>query len=269
MNDRETAAILAQIVSRISEGHPRPAIFEQNEISEWSLPVVDQLLKVGLLYRGKDATSVICPGCEEQCLRPVIKRKPARARKAKALVTCDLRSDTSTVPIPIEQLRRWHSDLGALASFIADQIGSAIREPPIGTDRISLGTVKGERGFLRLALNAGDDISLSVGRQTLPIDKAIIFGRAGISLDVDAIQKLANMQRAGDVEQQGAKPLAGQTNERKQGTQKKYERWRISYLRMKRENPSWSDEAICHEIAEGEPAPKPSPRYVRRRLYPD
>ena len=108
-----------------------------DEVRHWPMPLFDELLKLKIIRKSQPAQTLVCPGCEEACCSPV-QTFPGLER---ALIVCDLRSDTSTVPVKLEQLQQWQLSLGAVYMLLNEQSGltiSVLESLPIIWQRVFL-----------------------------------------------------------------------------------------------------------------------------------
>ena len=68
-----------------------------------------------LLVRARPATTVVCPGCEADCVMPV-QTIPTGPRGAVRFIVCDKRSDINRVALTAAHVDQWKCDAEALAA---------------------------------------------------------------------------------------------------------------------------------------------------------
>lgn len=85
----------------------------------WPNGAIDVLEKSGWIKLTSPATTVECPGCEENCFMPVNvypmeKGKPVRT----SVVACDKRDDIGLVKIDSKRLQQWKITQGKISKII-------------------------------------------------------------------------------------------------------------------------------------------------------
>lgn len=105
---------LLELLERVGASQNAAALVSEDELSRWPAEAVRELKAKKLLQRARPAVSVVCPGCEQECVMTV--HTPiAGAGAATSFVVCDKRDDINRVAISAEGLRQWR----ALAASIA------------------------------------------------------------------------------------------------------------------------------------------------------
>lgn len=89
----------------------------------WRPGDLDALTSARLLHVGEFATSVICPGCPEACIRPV-ELVGGRDEPLRAFVVCDQRDDMGRIEVPLERLKQWRVTAPKIAEWLADELGA-------------------------------------------------------------------------------------------------------------------------------------------------
>lgn len=74
----------------------------------------------GLLVPAPPAKSLVCDGCEEQCLMPVSTVPGGRPR---AYIVCETRDDVSRIPVVLESLTRWKLTSSGLIKLLSESLG--------------------------------------------------------------------------------------------------------------------------------------------------
>ncbi len=90
----------------------------------WRPGDLDALTTAGLLHVGEFATSVICPGCPEACIRPV-ELVGGGDEPLSAFVICDQRDDMGRIEVPRERLKQWQVTAPGVAEWLAEELGAS------------------------------------------------------------------------------------------------------------------------------------------------
>jgi len=98
--------------------------FETEDVERWPREHLAALRSSGMLKQSDYATSTTCPGCERRCLAEVEFLDTGHGVPPRAYVVCEERDDIGRVAIPLERLRQWKVDLGALAEIVAEELGA-------------------------------------------------------------------------------------------------------------------------------------------------
>ncbi|TQE99553.1 MAG: hypothetical protein FKY71_08045 [Spiribacter salinus] len=91
--------VLTELLERIAASHGAPVLIGADELADWPADAVTALQTQGVTTKARPAVSVVCPGCERECVIPMY--TPAGAvNAAGTFIVCDKRSDINRVPIP-------------------------------------------------------------------------------------------------------------------------------------------------------------------------
>jgi len=111
-----------ELMQRAQRSRDGQLLIGFDQIRHWPTLILDELLKHKIILKAQPAQTLVCLGCEEACCNPV-QTFPGSDR---AFIVCDLRSDTSRVPIKLERLQQWQLSLGAVYGVLSAQSGLAI-----------------------------------------------------------------------------------------------------------------------------------------------
>src|SRR5271169_6343007 len=101
-------------------------LVSDEELSHWPAAAVKAMKSEKLLVKARPATSVVCPGCEQECVMPV-HTSPTETQNAAPFIVCDKRSDINRVAVPISRLEQWQASGLAIADLLAALLG--LRRP--------------------------------------------------------------------------------------------------------------------------------------------
>ena len=254
---------LLELLERVGASRGAAALLSEEEVNHWPSGAVRELKSQKLLVKASPATSVICPGCEQQCTMPVY-TLPTGARSAASFTVCDKRDDINRVAVPADLLRQWRCGVEAVGGFVAHSLG--LRS---GTQRMAdaglweLGLVKGKRRSQMVCLRAGEALELVAGGSAIPLSELVCFGAEGYSVDCEAVRQLVDAATTGDSRYT---PSNVRREARKLKTQALHERWRREYRALKKRRPGMSDVWYSREVAKMEIAHQRRAETIRKHM---
>jgi len=116
------ADVLVELLARVGASKGQALFIGAQELSEWPATAVAAMKKQKLLVPARPAASVVCPGCERQCVMPVHVIPPG-ASAARAFVVCDKRDDINRVSVPIAHLEQWKVSGDISPASVAQALG--------------------------------------------------------------------------------------------------------------------------------------------------
>ena len=81
-------AVLIELLERVNAEGGTVVLVTDHELAQWPVDAVAAMKSHKLLVRAKPATSIVCPGCEEECVMPVHIR-PSRSTNPGSFIVCD------------------------------------------------------------------------------------------------------------------------------------------------------------------------------------
>jgi hypothetical protein len=223
--------LLTEILNRIAQTHNNTAVFTTQELNQYPEAAISAVTSQKLLIPATPAVDTQCPGCEEQCTRPVHKR----THPVSVFVVCDLRTDTHYVPIDNDQLIQWVCHPHSVCAFIAKDLNIRLRSKKENTPKLwEIGYLsKNQKGQI-LKLKAKNELHLMAGDRQIPLADTIDYEDAAFLLDPNAIYPLLNN-----------KPVTtSDINKIKRNRSLKKE-----FKKMKREIPNLSDRGIARLLS--------------------
>src|SRR3984893_1442250 len=115
-------AALIELLARVGARNGAAVLVSAEELSQWPAAAVAAMKSQKLLARARPAVSVVCPGCERECVMPV-HTLPTEPRDPASFIVCDKRDDINRVPVSAKRLMQWRCDAGAVCGFIAASLG--------------------------------------------------------------------------------------------------------------------------------------------------
>jgi hypothetical protein len=254
---------LQGLLARVEATRGVAALVSEEELSRWPAEAVRALKSQMLLVKASPATSVVCPGCEQQCAMPV-HTVTGGTRPATSFTVCDKRDDINRVPVSAERLRQWRCGAEAVGAFVAQCLGlRANRQRKTDTGLRELGLVTGKKRSQMVCLRAHEVLELVAGQNALPLAELVCFGAEGYSVNSEAIRQLVDAATTGDPRYT---PNNARSEARKQKTQALHECWQRAFRDLKERRPDMSDVWYSQQIAKMGFAPKRSAETIRKHM---
>lgn len=187
-------AALGELLARLAANRGGAVYLTEAELAAWPTALVAELKGRRWVLPASPATSVTCPGCEEQCNMPVETLWDARSTQAHALVVCDKRTDINRVAVPIGALQCWKLSGESLADGLARMLHLEPRQRGADTvNRWALGMLEGKRHKDRLALHAAEEgLVLAVAGHEVTLGQVFSLKGAVLWLDRAALLQLVD-----------------------------------------------------------------------------
>jgi hypothetical protein len=239
-------AALIELLDRVAAGQGSAVLISEHELCEWPPIAVTAMRAQGLLTRAGPAGSAVCPGCEDECTRPV-NVVPAGAGSAALFVVCDARSDINRVSIAPDRLAQWQSTAGSIAKFVADCLSLRFSGKRQDKEQLlEIGLMSGDLRSQMLCLGMLGGPLLVAGSSHLPLTEAIRFRDGRYAPDAPLVRQLVDTATTGDARYT---PSTARREVRKLETAAMHERWRKTYRVLKRKRPNMSDVWYSLQIA--------------------
>ena len=116
-------AALLDLVARVGARDGAAVRISETDVRQWPAEAASALKAHRLLVRARPARTVVCPGCEADCVMPVQTIPAGPPRAAARFIVCDKRSDINRVPLTTAHVDQWKCDGEALARFVVEQVG--------------------------------------------------------------------------------------------------------------------------------------------------
>ena len=239
-------AALTELLGRIGARNGESVTVSTEELNQWPTAAVSGLKSQGLLLKARPAKSVVCPGCEQECSRPV--HTPPRANvPAISFVVCDRRSDINRVPIPAARLALWRCDAKAVCGFAATCLSlQQTTVQPSEDGLLPIGMARGNKRSQMLCLRAQSHLALVVGADVMPLADVVGFENGVFTLDHAVIRQMVDAATTADPR---ATPSTAKRDARKIDTQAMYATWKKEYRALKKRRPNMSDVWYSDQIA--------------------
>lgn len=195
-------AALVELLERVGARHGAAVIVSDHELKAWPSAAVAAMKLHGLLTKARPASSMVCPGCERECVMPV-HILTDKARDPEAFIVCNKRSDINRVPVPVSCLEQWQATGDSVADLLAGLLG-LYRSGANGNDaaRWEVGMLKGAKHSSHLVLVADSKLTLSLAGHFVPLADVLTLEGAALKVDRRTLARLVDqpVAGAGDIE---------------------------------------------------------------------
>ena len=205
------------------------------ELSQWPAAAVAAMKAQKLLVKARPAASVVCPGCERECVMPV--HTPAdRDRQDGSFVVCDKRSDINRVPVSAETTDAVAVRAPTPCAGLSPQAWACAAASSRRHDArlLNIGIARGDKRSQMLCLRAEGDLALVAGNNAMPLAELIDYHDGAYSLDGKLVRQLVDAATTAD---DRYTPSNTRREARKLDTQAMYTDWQKAYRDLKRKRP--------------------------------
>jgi hypothetical protein len=251
---------LIELVARLGARSGAVVLVTDDELSRWPDAAVAAMKSQRMLTKARPAVSVVCPGCEQECVMPV--NTPPRASGSAASFIV---SDINRVPVSAARLTQWRCDAEAVCSFIAESLGVRRSDQRPAAGVLNIGIASGDKRRQMLCLKADGVVALLVGNSAVPLAEFIGYDDGAYSLDGAAIRQLVDSVTTADPRYT---PRNARRAVRKLDTQAMYQSWQKAYRDLKKRRPTMSDVSYARQIAKLPIARSRSADTIRKHLHP-
>ena len=254
---------LLELLARVGASRDAAALVSEEELSEWPTEAVREFKSKKLLVKASPATSVVCSGCEQECVMPV-HTLIHETRGPASFIVCDKRDDINRVAVPGERLRQWRCGIDAVCGFIAQSLGlRPDNRRASGAGLWEIGIAAGDKRHQMLCLKADGGLSLIVGNNALSLAEFIRYHDGAYLMDSVTIRQLVDSATTADSRYT---PSNARREARKLDTQTMYESWQKEYRALKKRRPEMSDVWCSRQIARMDIAKNSSPETIRKHM---
>jgi hypothetical protein len=196
---------LLELLDRMGASRDAAALVSEEELRQWPIEAVRALKSHKLLVKASPATTVVCPGCEQECTMPVDTVSAGTGKAATSFVVCDKRDDINRVAVSAERLRQWRASAAPIADLITGLLG--LRSPDAGaisSGRWEIGMLKGRKYSSHIVLIADGQLTLCVAGHTVALADVLTLGGGSFKLDKQTLIRFVDKPVAGAGDQESA-----------------------------------------------------------------
>ena len=261
-------AVLIEVLDRVAGSRDHTTRISARELAGWPADAVAALKSQRLLRRSRPATSVVCPGCEQQCGMPVYTVVGAGASPGQtdrwSFIVCDKRDDINRVTVEPDRLTQWQSGPDAVCDFVADCLG--LRPSGKRTGRAGLmeiGMANGRKRRQMLCLRTDGELGLVAGEGAVALAEVVDFNRGHYGLKATEIHRLVDASLTANPRYT---PTQARREARKQATVARDQALQKAYRKLKRRRPGRTDTWYSLQIAKMDIAGDLNPETIRKRM---
>jgi len=263
--------VLIELVDRVGASPDQAVRIDSRELAGWPDDSVAALKSQRLIRKTRPANSVVCPGCEQQCVMPVhtvvgLSRPSAgRPGRSNSFVVCDKRDDINRVPVERDRLTQWVCSTASLCDFVAECLRlrpGRHRLRRAGLRQIGMAAGNKRRQMLCLRTQEGE-LELAAGSGAIALADALRFRDGRFRLANTLVRQLVDTSTTGDPRYT---PSRVRREARKLATRARDQAIRKAYRKLKRERPDRSDVWYAQQLAKRMIGGGLSPETIRKKL---
>ncbi|MGO9579826.1 MAG: hypothetical protein ACLP2P_10490 [Desulfobaccales bacterium] len=254
---------LIELLDRVGANHGAAVLVNDDELRQWPSEAVKAMKSQRLVTRARPAASVICPGCEQECVMPV-HTVFATTRSAVSFIVCDKRSDINRVPLSTGRLIQWQCNADLVCGFIAASLGfRCTGRQTANPNQWEIGVATGNKRSQMLCLQAGRGLPLVVGGNKVPLEELIGFCDGQYSVDGDVIRRMVDAATTADSRYT---PSQAKREARKLETKALHASWQKEYRKLKRIKPGRTDSWYAQQISKMDIGQNRDPATIRKNM---
>lgn len=187
---------LIELLQRVGVQNGGATFISAQELSGWPAVTVAAMKSQELIKKARPAVSVVCPGCERECIMPVHVRT-AKGREPDAFIVCDKRDDVSRVAVAGDLIEQWQCSGDAIAALLSMLLGLHRSEVGATAARWDLGVFKGVKHSSHIVLLADGQLTISLAGHTVSLADTLIFDGKALNVDRRMLTRLVDKPVAG------------------------------------------------------------------------
>ena len=185
-------AALIELLERVGATLGADVFVNEDELRQWPSAAVATMKSQKLIAKARPASSVICPGCERECVMSVHTTAGAPDNPTPFIV-CDKRSDINRVAVPLSALAQWKTTGEMIAEMLAELLGIS-RAISVGGDghEWSIGLLEGKKHKARVRLEARDGLNITLAGHAVPLIEVLAISDDALAVDKRALVRLVD-----------------------------------------------------------------------------
>jgi len=256
--------VLQALIQRLGSGGDSTLAWEQ--MREWPPDAIAVFEKAGWIKLAVAASTVECPGCEENCFMSVHILPAAHGRPARAYVACDQRDEMGRVNIALSRLQQWQVTESHVARWVLAALGMKGKPEQDKTGgAFKLGNLQGKKRLGFLEFDTSESVSLKASGHSLPLSEVVIFEGGHPRIDRAAILDLVDLPPVSESSDRYT-PSNARREARKLDTQAMYESWRKAYRDLKKTRKDMSDVWYSQQIEKADIAHGRDAETIRKQM---
>ena len=258
-------AVLIELLERVNAERGAAVLVSDHELTHWPIEAVAALKSQKLMVKAQPATSVVCPGCEQECVMPV-HTLPSKSDNPASFIVCDKRDDINRVSVSLERLTQWRCSTASVCGFVANSMGlRRSNTRSASPDLWEIGMATGDTRSQMLCLKANGDLTLVAGTNVVPLAECIDYGNGHYSVNRTMIRQLVDSSTSAD---KHYTPSIARQEARKLETQAMYQSWRKEYRKLRKKRRNMSDVWYSQQIAKIDIAKGRDASTIKKHMKP-
>ena len=256
-------AALLELLDRVGASPDQAVRIDSHELAQWSEEAVAALKAQKIIRKARPVSSVVCPGCEQQCAMPV-HTVSSPSGQSTSFIVCDKRDDINRVPVSTDRLTQWRCGTDFVSGFVADCLGlrrSRKRAKSAGV--LEIGMARGEKRYQMLCLRTEGESALVTGSSAIALADVLRFRNGRYGLEETLVCQMVDASTTGDARYT---PSQARREARKLAIQARDKVLQKAYRTLKRKRPNRSDVWYARQIAKRDIARGLSPETIRKRM---
>jgi hypothetical protein len=248
-----------ELVARLSIKAGAPVTIGEDERGEWPPDAVLAMQRQGLLAKAAPAISMVCDGCEEQCVMPVHIQAGS-----KPFIVCDKLQDVNRIAVAPKRLRQWRCDVAALRIFVAESLALRLADearPAAGV--WAIGMMSGHKRSQMICLKLESNAELFAGDRSAALADLVRFEAGKFTLNAEEVRRLVDASSTADSRYT---PSVVRREAHKLDTQALHENWRKEYRALKQRRPGMTDRWYSLQISKLKIAEEHSAETIRKNM---
>ena len=256
--------VITSLLNRLGHGRQGDTL-SQEEIQHWPAPALILLLEEKLITPTALAQAITCPGCPENCFKPVKSFTVKLGDPPHYFIACDETDYMGKIAIRTEQLQQWQINDKLLATWLLNKLQlRTIANPPKSIGELVIGSILNDHFHCHIGLSTVEALSLKVNQLKIPLIDVLFVEDNQLIIDTAAIKSLAKQSLS--VTPKEYKHSVVKRETRKLETEAMYANWQKAYRELKRKHPKMNDTWMSKQIAKIDIAQNRDSETIRKKM---
>jgi hypothetical protein len=255
--------VLVELVDRLGGCGGTAVLISEAEFGRWLGEAVHALKSQRIITKAKAADSAVCPGCEEECVMPVV-TLPSGEGAVRSFILCEQRDDTNRVPVATDQLLQWRCSLELVCGFVADCLGlHRVRWQRNQAGMVEIGMVTGNKQVQMVCIEVTDRVQVVAGQNKVDLADLVAFDNGKFSVHQGMIKRLVDSSNMAD---KRYTPSVVRREASKLETKAVHDSWKAQYKILAKKHPDMPDAWIAGKIKKMPVGKKYSVETIRKNM---
>ena len=256
--------VITSLLNRLGHGRQSDTL-SQEEIQHWPAPALNLLLEEKLITPTALAQAITCPGCPENCFKPVKSFTVKLGDPPRYFIVCDETDYMGKIALPIEQLQQWQINDKLLATWLMKKLQlRTIAHPPKVIGESVIGSILNDHFHCHIGLSRVEALSLKVNQLKIPLIDVLFVEDDQLMIDTAAIKSLAKQSLSVTPKEYKSSVIEREAGKLK--TKAMYANWQKAYRQLLKARPGNSDVWYSLQLAKKPIALGRSANTIRRHM---